>query len=196
MVICMDSFDDLFAELAEGIRLDVVSEVEAQLAALQSGGSDRVEVIVGGQDRRPLASLALGETVELRPVYLRQIVEDALTILGGDSPVLTGRYRASHASYVDGQKVADLLELEAADSITIAADLPYARLVERHAGRRVPWSRPSEEEGPYHDTVARLCRAWGTVASITFAWMAAEIGEGSPDPADLKFPAITISRLP
>ena len=120
------------------------------------------EVRVDGRLDAPLNSVRPdGGVILANWDMLNEIVEYVLTLLVRNSPVLTGRYRASHTIFADGDEV-DSAEGRTAREWAIMSSVPYARKIERGQGGSVA----------VYDTAAQMAnRRYGNIASIKYTYL-------------------------
>jgi hypothetical protein len=122
-----------------------------------------------------------------------ELVDDVLLFIADElravSPVLTGRYKASHTLYADGIEVADGEQIPAAAQYVFLSGVIYARKIE--AGQS-----PLAPQGVYAITAAKAASKFGNIAKVVFTWRAPAGGEllkgSKSNKSDGRVPAILV----
>lgn len=123
-----------------------------------------------------------------------ELVSDVLTFIRDElyrqSPVLTGKYRASHVLFADGQEVTAGGEIPEAREFVFMSAEPYARKIERGESSEAP-------EGVYEVVAAKARARFGNVARIGFEYRTtiggAIIGGRLGNRSEQRNPAIVVT---
>jgi hypothetical protein len=98
-------------------------------------------------------------------VYEFNLINETLAYIGQqlemNSPVLTGRYKASHTLFADGIEVSQGVNIPAATVYTFVSTLPYSRKIEQGESQQAP-------SGVYEVTANQAQSKFGNVAKINF----------------------------
>lgn len=112
-------------------------------------------------------------------IYEFNILEDLFAWIGEQlvthSPVLTGRYAASHKFFADGVEVDPGAPAPAASQYQFVNSQPYARKIEHGLSPQAP-------DGVYQGVAALASRRFGNVAKIRFTYLS-EAGSKERQPA-------------
>lgn len=150
---------------------------------------------VDGRDGAPLSDVKPDGVI----VREYELVDEVLLFIADElprvSPVLSGRYRASHTLFADGTEVDIGAVIPPASEYVFLSDLPYARKIEGTGGRP-PESRQAPK-GVYEITAMKANAQFGNVARVSFAWRAPASGSlltGSKgNKSDGRVPAIIVT---
>ncbi len=130
--------------------------------------------------------------------YFAEIAQRALAHIRKASPVDEGDYVEDHGIYVDGIQT-PLASIGMARRMVIANTMPYARVIERGIGKRVPWSKQPQvpKEGVYSHVVQLLRREYSRIVLIRFGWVGLdENTEVADAKRQSRYPAIIVeSRI-
>jgi len=96
------------------------------------------------------------------------VIEKAHQWLVAASPVLTGRYAASHILLVDGVEVDWSNIPPDAEEYTILSPLPYARKIERGQSNKAP-------DGVYEVTEALINARFGNIVRARFTYRSVDV---------------------
>lgn len=127
--------------------------------------------------------------------YMRHVIKAALEQIEMTSPFDKGVYVESHSVFVDGIQVQDLEQIKMVQRVVITNHTPYARVIEKGIGKRVPWSKQPQvpAEGVYTHAEKTLRRQFGNVAAIKFGWFGFESGsETGSTVGKNRFPGLSI----
>lgn len=142
------------------------------------------------------ASLNSAErTIHFDFSYMRHVIKAALELLELTSPVDKGVYVESHSVFVDGVQVDDLEQIKMAKRVVITNHAPYARVIERGIGKRVPWSKQPNVPavGVYSSAEKSLRRQFGNVVAVKFGWFGFEAGsETGSNQSKNRYPGLSI----
>lgn len=161
------TFDRDIQIATAGISPEAIS---AELARVAVTERDRVirlgeaspvyDTFVNGVRGAPETSVKAPGPIVYVFSYWQPIIEFALAYLRKRSPVLSGRYAASHMVMVGGQVMRPDAPLSADEEVTIVSDQPYSRKIESgHMKMSVP-------RGVYDDAVRQIQRRFGAVISV------------------------------
>jgi hypothetical protein len=130
-----------------------------------TGSRPEVTTYVDGRKGAPLASVKPDGTILFEFDVLTDLFLWIANQLIKHSPVLTGRYRASHQFYADGLAVDPAGDVPDAEEYVFLNLQPYARKIERGLSPQAP-------DGVYQ-VLAKMARArFGNVARIAFGYRA------------------------
>jgi hypothetical protein len=120
---------------------------------------------------------------------LEVVAQFAMETLFDLSPVLSGKYRASHTLFLNGSAVPNLRDFKPGDEATISNPVPYSRKIEVGKMKmRVPGT------SMVYAKAAKIVRArYGNIAKIGFTYRGL-VGGGLVDP--IKAGASTLKRGP
>jgi len=162
----------LFFEGVEAdIQKQVVAETKRQLARVRhedrpSGWEQWIDGVKGA----PIEHMGLRSVAYFRFSYLREIVEEALTLLRSKSPVSEGDYRMGHIALIDDDEIYDGRMIEPGSRIIITDRMNYARKIEVGKKRNgQPWSAKAPY-GVYRPVAEYLKRRWARHAKIEFTF--------------------------
>jgi hypothetical protein len=177
------------AALAEFARGEIAEAkaINRQLLGREPPSTIFVDGVEGAalESVKPAGVIVLDfELVDEVLLYIHQQLET-------HSPVLTGRYRRSHALFADGTEVTIESGIPAAEEYVFLNLQPYARKIERGSSTQAP-------EGVYQ-VVAVLAQAqFRNVARITFSYRTAMggaiIGGKLGNRSQLRNPAIIVRQ--
>jgi hypothetical protein len=146
-------------------------------------------VFVDGVEGAALTSVRFGGQIRYQYARMDVVVDFAIMGLKRLSPVLTGRYLATHQMLIDGMLAHTFAEWDWGQEIVLTNLQPYARKIEVGAMKmRVP--------GTDHvfQNVAKYTRAqYNTVASVAFSYR--PMAAGATVPAGTK-PTNKVLRYP
>lgn len=149
------------AMLADFARRQIADAAAANAAAL--GREPPHTTFVDGREGAPLASVKPEGTI----VTVFDLMDDLFEWIGDmlvqNSPVLTGRYAASHVFFADGVEVEPGAAVPPASEYVFLNTQPYARKIERGLSPQAP-------DGVYEVVAAMASRRFGNVASISFSF--------------------------
>lgn len=148
-----------FAEFARG-------EIEAAKATNRAalGYTPAVDIYVDGTKGAALESVRPSGVI----VADFALVDEALAYIDDQlkihSPVLTGKYRASHLLFADGAQVSDPeISVPAASEYVFVNAVPYARKIERGSSSQAP-------DGVYQVVAVLAQRKFRNIAKISFSY--------------------------
>lgn len=189
----------------KSLRLTFAADLapEARSRALASAARDGIET-AAAQNERVLGARPPVETFVdgVRGAALERVkpdgtivaefvlVQDALRWIAEQlalhSPVLTGRYRASHILFADDAEVPAGSPPPAAGEYVFLSPLPYARKIEAGRSNQAP-------DGVYEAVAALANRRFGNLARIRFTYRAlASAPSGKGRARDNRRPAIVV----
>lgn len=127
------------------------------------------ETYVDGKLGAPLESVKPDGVIVFEFDLLNDMFAWIGEMLVQHSPVLTGRYAASHAFFADGVEVVPGADLPPAEEYVFISTVPYARKIERGLSPQAP-------EGVYEGVAALARRRFGNVARIRFSFRSLQAG--------------------
>ncbi|MGN6549755.1 MAG: hypothetical protein ACTHJ3_07670 [Pararhizobium sp.] len=138
------------------------AEAEAQNRAAL-GETPPHETFVDGRKGAPIEAVRPDGTI----VFEFDLVTDVLEWIGEQlvhaSPVLTGRYAASHILFADDVAVEPGQSVPAAEEYAFINTQPYARKIERGLSAQAP-------DGVYQAVAAVAAKRFGNVARVRFSY--------------------------
>ena len=121
---------------------------------------------VDGQEGAPEEAVRVNGVIRYTYQRLQQVVDYAMGVLEGLSPVLTGAYKANHRLFVNGTEATDVSGWRPGDEIVIANSLPYSRKIELGVMKmRVPGT-----DHVYQQAAQVVKRRMGNFATIRFTF--------------------------
>lgn len=154
-------------------------------------------VAVDGKQNAPVEAVKPNGVIYFEYNYFQEIAALAIETLEAKSPIDKGDYFESHAVYVDSIET-PIASIGMARRMVIASVLPYSRIIEVGAGKRVPWSKQPRaqtpgNEGAYNYVVKVLRRNYSSIVTVRFGWVGLDQGKEVPDAKRTKrYPAIII----
>jgi hypothetical protein len=189
-------FELFFQGVEQDVHQQVVDEVKRRLDEVRR--SDRPsswEQWIDGVKGAPIEHIRFNGIAYLQFSYLREIVEETLTLLRGRSPVREGDYQMGHVALLDDLEVYQGGGIRPDSTVIITNRMVYARRIEN--GRRKngqPWSAKAPF-GVYKPVAAYIGRKWARFAKVEFTFrpfsgVIAKDGESRPRERE---PAIVIT---
>lgn len=162
-----ETFDRDIQIATAGLSPEAISAELARVAiserdrAIRLGEASPVyDTFVNGVRGAPEASVMAPGPIVYVFSYWQPIIEFTLAFLRKRSPVLSGRYAASHMVMVGGQVMRPDAPISADEEVTIVSDQPYSRKIEvGHMMMSVP-------RGVYDDAARQVQRRFGAVISV------------------------------
>jgi hypothetical protein len=169
--------DAISRQLAEEAHLRINDAIETNRQIL--GRVPPFKTFVDGKEGALFESVSPKGSISAEFELFGEMFRFIADQLEMHSPVLTGRYQASHAFFADGQQIGFLvngmqidflMSVPPADEYVFVNLVPYARKIERGSSSQAP-------DGVYQ-AVANIARSrFGNLARITFGYRTA-IGGG------------------
>jgi hypothetical protein len=154
--------------LAQFARDEIADAVTINQQAL--GYQPVYEVFVDGVRGASLESVKPSGTIVADFKLVDNVLEWIRAQLETHSPVKGGRYRKSHVLFADNNEISRGARIPPAEEYVFVSTVPYARKIERGASPQAP-------EGVYQVVAVLAQRQFRNVASITFSYRTAILGE-------------------
>ncbi|ACL59907.1 hypothetical protein [Methylobacterium nodulans] len=120
------------------------------------------DLFVDGGQREDLSTVRASSRIIYEFHLLTDVIEWVDGMLQLHSPVLSGRYQASHQWFADDQPF-DITQIPPAKAYVVLNTQPYARRIERGWSRQAP-------DGVYEGVAALAKRRFGNVAYVGFTF--------------------------
>ena len=165
------------ADGAKALLLKVAKDGHAKIMSQQSaraGVAPDFDAYANTPSNTDIDSVVLPGPIVYRYRYVREVIKVALAILRSSGPVRSGRYAASHALYINGNRVGEGLVpfIKANDEVMIVNVVPYARKIEigkTKAGRS--FTIQESQSAVYQRAADKLRREYRNLTKIEFAFV-------------------------